>query len=671
MKRTKVLLFSLVLVMFALIFSGVEFKAAEVATSSTISVKGAQVRTSDPVGIRFVGTAEGEYDAYGIAIAFGDVDVNQVVLGATINGKAVLSAEATEKDGDGQFYISLISIPEDMYVQDVTARAYVKNGEDVTYATTAAVRNLAEVTLAVKNAGGEVVESVLTSVEANYKKVFVDQQKNVHIDNAVFESNTDNLAKEFIKDWNAMFETSLDVATAFEGSANAPWYKSAKTNSQTDWTSSKLKEFFQEEKMSNKWGWLLNYVINEMGAGTGYDFAKAQANAIATGTADAENWYYGAHLCSFMMSIFAGAYRSSGWGSFNFAKNPAKLGTIVNYNNKIYSSNVEFVKVGENCTLPTYNPGNGYMFTGYTNGNDYYYLEYTVTENNDLLYPQKEAEKYMIYFYDGNEMIGGMELTYNIESPEIVLPTPVKDGLVFVDWYTNPEFTGDPVEVVPAGSYGDKKFYAKFSAGAVSTITFDYMDSKTAAEIVAEFVADVKSYSTSSNEEKFLTATSTSYNNDYLVFTNALSKSDGTFGAKWSWLFNYIADAQATITNTYAPNVRKFANEQVDDTAVYVLCQELKGLRDNIQATKYYSAVMYDWSVDSANIKSLIIAASKSANKTINLSVGNALETPVSTREGYTFDGWYTTSDYQAGTKVTTVPNSSCTLYAKWVKAGE
>ena len=102
MRRTKVLLFVLVLVMFGLFFSGAKFRAAEIQTSDEITVLGAQVRTNDPVGIRFVGTAAEEYDKYGIAIAFGKANVDEVVLGATVNGEVVLSAETSAKDEDGQ-----------------------------------------------------------------------------------------------------------------------------------------------------------------------------------------------------------------------------------------------------------------------------------------------------------------------------------------------------------------------------------------------------------------------------------------------------------------------------------------------------------------------------------------------------------------------------------------
>ena len=199
MKRTKVLLFVLVLVMFGLFFSGAKFRAAEIQTSDEITVLGAQVRTDDPLGIRFVGKAEGEYDKYGIAIAFGKATVDEVVLGATVNGEVVLSAEASSKDEDGQFYISLISIPENMYVQDVTARAYAVKDGVYTYATTATVRNLAQVSLAVKNAGGEVVDSVIEYVEENYMMMFTGEEGNICINNILSDANENDFNKTFIK----------------------------------------------------------------------------------------------------------------------------------------------------------------------------------------------------------------------------------------------------------------------------------------------------------------------------------------------------------------------------------------------------------------------------------------------------------------------------------------
>lgn len=53
-------------------------------------------------------------------------------------------------------------------------------------------------------------------------------------------------------------------------------------------------------------------------------------------------------------------------------------------------------------------------------------------------------------------------------------------------------------------------------------------------------------------------------------------------------------------------------------------------------------------------------------NNTTSNSAGIKLPTP--TREGYTFDGWYTNSNLSSG-KITTAvykPTSSCTIYAKW-----
>lgn len=55
--------------------------------------------------------------------------------------------------------------------------------------------------------------------------------------------------------------------------------------------------------------------------------------------------------------------------------------------------------------------------------------------------------------------------TYTVESPEIILPVPTKDGYVFKGWYTNPELTGISVIKISAGSTGDKELYAKWKEG--------------------------------------------------------------------------------------------------------------------------------------------------------------------------------------------------------------
>ncbi len=52
--------------------------------------------------------------------------------------------------------------------------------------------------------------------------------------------------------------------------------------------------------------------------------------------------------------------------------------------------------------------------------------------------------------------------SYTIESETITLPTPVYAKHIFKGWYTESDFSGNPVTTVPKGSTGEKTFYAKW-----------------------------------------------------------------------------------------------------------------------------------------------------------------------------------------------------------------
>jgi uncharacterized repeat protein (TIGR02543 family) len=51
------------------------------------------------------------------------------------------------------------------------------------------------------------------------------------------------------------------------------------------------------------------------------------------------------------------------------------------------------------------------------------------------------------------------------------------------------------------------------------------------------------------------------------------------------------------------------------------------------------------------------------------IAYGTPMNLPLLVQSGYTFDGWYTTSNYQEGTKTSgNMPPYSLTLYARWIK---
>ncbi|MDR3194660.1 MAG: InlB B-repeat-containing protein [Tannerella sp.] len=54
--------------------------------------------------------------------------------------------------------------------------------------------------------------------------------------------------------------------------------------------------------------------------------------------------------------------------------------------------------------------------------------------------------------------------SYTVESAEITLPVPSKDGSIFRGWYESADFAGSPVTAIPAGSTGNREYWAKWEA---------------------------------------------------------------------------------------------------------------------------------------------------------------------------------------------------------------
>ena len=92
-------------------------------------------------------------------------------------------------------------------------------------------------------------------------------------------------------------------------------------------------------------------------------------------------------------------------------------------------------------------------------GNKKFYTKWNITTYN------------IEYELNGGKNNSLNPTTYTIESEEIVLQTPSKTGYDFVGWYTNEDLT-EKVEKIVAGTYGNKKFYAKWQV-VVYSITYE------------------------------------------------------------------------------------------------------------------------------------------------------------------------------------------------------
>ena len=394
MKAKKIFIIILLFTFFILLTNTVNVKAT-VSTSNEILVTGAQVRTNGKIGIRFVGKTEGNYDKYGITIAYGEVDTEEIVLGNIVSNKDVLFAETSEKDENNQFYITLIDIPEEMYLQNVTARAYVKKGNDIIYSTDSVTRNLIEVTtIAYQNGNsGENIENVLFMFGSEFKKMYLDSNNNYIIE-SVYEYDYVKLGTMFINDYNKYMNASLTVS----GMAKSLMGKYGDNQTKENLESSNLYLFFNKNKMIDKWGWLIDYIISKTSnTNGGKDFCTEQWKLIKGTSTNYSSWWGGRHLLGRIEAFFTATKNTdTGFTSSEFTNievyndlveiiNNLKNGLIFAEGNYLYG------KVGNEITLPDKIQGSsGTEFDGWYLNNTKYNANsnYLLTSSNVVFKPK-------------------------------------------------------------------------------------------------------------------------------------------------------------------------------------------------------------------------------------------------------------------------------------------
>ncbi|GHV24666.1 hypothetical protein FACS1894176_01480 [Bacteroidia bacterium] len=84
-----------------------------------------------------------------------------------------------------------------------------------------------------------------------------------------------------------------------------------------------------------------------------------------------------------------------------------------------------------------------------------------VNANHTISITSKAVTYHLTYHLDGGT--GATNGTYTIESPAITLPIPEKANNHFEGWYDNAGLLGDPIVVLPAGSIGNREYWAKWT----------------------------------------------------------------------------------------------------------------------------------------------------------------------------------------------------------------
>lgn len=480
------------LVFVAGIFLTCNFIKVKAAATVTLT-EGASIRTDSHAGMKFQATVSEAVEGASYGMVFG----KGVVADLTVESTGAVTAEVDSLDENMQYRVTMVNFPESAYAQDVTVRAYIRVGEEYTYSENIVTRNLAQLALNAKNRGMSSVDeesnpNLIANVEAyvaaNYKKSFTDAQGSVYYDGPIFETYHKALGVEFIRDWNSKFETTLDASTAFVTSSyDSPFRQSAKNSSTTSPEGSNLAEFFRDEELYAKWGWILEYISEELTAAKsvngskdaiGYDPCMTQIKCILENTTDESgNWYYGYTLVSYLQSIFNGVGTSAGSGQYKFQYNLDKLALIANYNTTIYA-NLDYSKLVKNestQTLPEKEKA-GYTFSWLCGESSYESGAEVILEasSNYVFVQNYEAISYSVKFYNGENELTELSTTYNVEN-SLALPELEVEGFDFHGWYEDSEFSGDAVSTISEGSIGNKVYYAKLTEKLYEevTVTFD------------------------------------------------------------------------------------------------------------------------------------------------------------------------------------------------------
>lgn len=171
-----------------------------------------------------------------------------------VNGKEVKIA-SNYNTHSKVISVVLTGIPVSGYNQSITVIGYALIDGSYTFVPTVVTRSVAQVALNAAKAGdSSIVDAVLSAVEQNYYKYYIDEFGNLNIDSSIYEFDRVNLRTQFINDWNNYIGTSwieLD-ATAFFNSAKAGLNDTIGSNK--DLSNSNIYKFFNDPVMSVKWG---------------------------------------------------------------------------------------------------------------------------------------------------------------------------------------------------------------------------------------------------------------------------------------------------------------------------------------------------------------------------------------------------------------------------------
>jgi uncharacterized repeat protein (TIGR02543 family) len=321
----------------------------------------------------------------------------------------------------------------------------------------------------------------------------------------------------------------------------------------------------------------------------------------------------------------------------------------------------------------------GYTFSGWFNNSSFTGSPISQVVKGtfiDLtLYAKWTINTYTITYSLNGGVNGDNPVDYTIETAMITLADASRVGYTFIGWYDNAALTGDAVETIVLGSFGNIALYAKFEINEY-TISFDSNEGSAVEAITQDYATEVVAPADPTRDGyTFAGWFSDEALTEAYTFTT-MPADDITLYAKWT--IN-------TYTITYSLNGGVNGDNPVDytiETATITLADASRvgytfiGWYDNAALTgdavetivlgSFGNIALYaKFEINEYTIS--FDSNEGSAVEAITQDYATEVVAPADpTRDGYTFAGWFSDEALTEAYTFTTMPADDLTLYAKW-----
>ena len=320
--------------------------------------------------------------------------------------------------------------------------------------------------------------------------------------------------------------------------------------------------------------------------------------------------------------------------------------------------------------LPTHYQGYSYSWSNRKKSGDEitdFALSYELDENS-----KGDAVDFTIsYTLDGGTNDANNPADYTVETATITLEDASKDGYTFGGWYSEAAFTNQVTEIA-TGSTGHKEFFAKFSETYNITYTLD--GGTNAANNPADYTVETATITLADASKDGYT-----FGGWYseAAFTNQVTEiatgSTGSkeFFAKFSETYNitYTLDGGTNAANNPADYTVETATITLEDASKdgYTFESWYSEAAFTNQVTeiatgstgpkeffaKFSDAITYD-------ITYTLDGGTNDANNPADYTVETATITLAdASKDGYTFEGWYSDAAFTADNEVTEIATGS------------